>query len=75
MVMVWIDQSGHMTRPPLSHADIAGHAIGMAVAAPLALALLLGAAERVISRVLDRRRLAGWEADWSIVEPHWTGRR
>jgi hypothetical protein len=24
--------------------------------------------------VLDRRRLAGWEAAWAAVGPHWTKR-
>ena len=23
-------------------------------------------------RLLDRRRLAGWEADWNAVGPQWT---
>jgi len=74
-VMVWIDETGRLTRPPLSRADVVEHVIGVAVAAPAALALLLGMVGWVTSRVLDRRRLADWEADWSVVEPQWTGRR
>jgi len=74
-VMVWIDETGRLTRPPLSRADVVKHVIGVAVAAPASLALLLGVVGWVTSRVLDRRRLADWEADWSVVEPKWTGRR
>jgi len=75
IVTVWIDETGRLTHPPLSRADVAGHVIGVAVATPAALALLLWAVGWVVSLVSDRRRLAGWEADWSMVEPQWTGRR
>jgi hypothetical protein len=33
------------------------------------------AAGQVVRLLLDRNRMAGWEAGWSIVEPRWTGRR
>jgi hypothetical protein len=38
----------------------------------LAAALVIGAA--VARRVLDGRRLAGWEAAWTAIGPQWTGR-
>lgn len=74
-VRVWLNQAGRLTRPPLSRADAAGRAGDAAAAAAAAMTVLLGAVERVTSRMLDRRRLAGWEADWSAVEPQWTRRR
>jgi hypothetical protein len=74
-VTVWIDGQGRLTHPPLSRAETIGRAIGGAVAAPMALALLLAAVGRVTSLVLDQRRLHSWEADWSTVEPQWTGRQ
>jgi hypothetical protein len=74
-VMVWVGEAGRQTGPPLSHAGVVERVIDAVVAAPVVLAMLLGIAEWVISRVLDRRRLAGWEADWLVVEPQWTGRR
>ena len=72
---VWIDDKGRLTHPPLSRADVTGQVIQAAVAVPVVLALLLAAAGRVIALILDRHRLARWEADWSAVEPQWTGRR
>lgn len=36
---------------------------------------MLAAVSRVVSLVLDRRRLARWEADWLVTGPRWTGRR
>jgi hypothetical protein len=72
---VWIDDKGRLTHPPLSRADVTGQVIRAAVAVPVVLALLLAAVGGVISVILDRHRLARWEADWSAVEPQWTGRR
>ena len=72
---VWIDDKGRLTHPPLSRADVADQLIRAALAVPVVLALPLAAIGGVISLVLNRRRLACWEADWSAVEPQWTGRR
>ena len=74
-IPVWVDDRGWLTHPPWSRAEIIGQAAGLAVAAPAALALLLAIVDSMTSLVLDRRRLAGWEADWSAVEPQWTGRQ
>jgi hypothetical protein len=74
-VTVWTDQQGRLAHPPLPRAQVADQAIRAAVATPVALALLLVAVGGVVSLILDKRRLAGWEADWAVVEPQWTGRR
>jgi hypothetical protein len=36
------------------------------------LATVLGAVASVGQWLLDRRRIAGWEADWNCVGPQWT---
>jgi len=74
-ITVWIDGHGRLTHRPLSRADVISRAIGAALATPLALALLLAVILRAESLALDRRRLAAWEAEWSAVEPEWTGRQ
>jgi hypothetical protein len=73
LVQVWIDRAGRLVPGPLGHAQAAGGAVLAAVGtlAVLAAALVIGGA--VARRVLDRRRLAGWEAAWSSVGPEWTG--
>ena len=43
--------------------------------APAALALLLLGLAWLVRRVMDRRRLAAWEADWALTGPRWTRRR
>jgi hypothetical protein len=75
LVQVWIDQAGRLVPGPLGHAQAAGGAVLAAVGTVtvLAAALVIGGA--VARRVLDRRRLAGWEAAWASVGPEWTGHR
>jgi hypothetical protein len=72
---VWIGQDGRLAGPPLSRAEVTGQAISAAAVVVAAVALLLAVAGRMVSLLLDRHRLACWEADWSVTEPQWTGRR
>lgn len=74
-VTIWAGAQGRMTHPPLTHADIVVHVVGAALVTPALLALALCTAGGAASLVLDRRRLAAWEADWLVVEPQWTRRR
>jgi hypothetical protein len=75
VVPVWVDQSGQLTGPPLSAAEVAAR-VGLAealTAGGLALALIL--AGWLARRALDRRRMAAWDADWLATGPRWTSRR
>ena len=75
MMTVWIDKAGRLAHPPLPRADVVAHMIAAMAVTALALTVLLCAACRVASLVLDRYRLARWEADWLAVEPEWTKKR
>lgn len=75
ILAVWIDAKGRLTHPPPSRAEVTGQAIRAAVVTPAALALLLAGVSGVISLLLDKYRLALWEADWLAVEPQWTHKR
>jgi hypothetical protein len=72
---IWIDDTGRSTAPPLSHSQLVSQGISAAVLTVAALASTVLVTSQVIRLLLDRLRMAGWEADWSIVEPRWTGRR
>ncbi|MGH3125540.1 MAG: Rv1733c family protein [Streptosporangiaceae bacterium] len=74
-VRTWIDKSGAVTDPPLNHRVVRGDVL-MAVMATLLLSgvLLLGAAG-LARRMLDRRRLRAWEAEWRTSGPLWSGHR
>ncbi len=72
---VWIDNAGRLTAPPLSRANVLDLVIDAVAVTAAALILLLSALSWAAWLVLDRYRLARWEADWLAVEPQWTKRR
>jgi hypothetical protein len=72
---VWIDKAGQLTARPLSRTDVFERVIEAVAVTVAALILLLSAISWAASLVLDRHRLAHWEAEWLAVEPQWTGRR
>lgn len=74
-VTIWIDASGAVTSPPPDHRDIVGDVtIAVVVTCIVASVLLLGASA-LARRVLDRRRLKAWDAEWRATGPLWSGRR
>jgi hypothetical protein len=74
-VRTWIDPSGAITDPPVDHRVIVGD-VWLAVTATLLLSgLLLLAAGELTRRMLDRRRLRAWEAEWRTRGPLWSGHR
>ena len=69
-VLVWTDQAGQLTDPPLSRAQLAGRAQLAAVGAVTVLA-----AAGLVRGLLERRRLAAWDAEWLANGPRWSPRR
>ncbi len=74
-VPVWTDGSGRQTGVPVRSTDAATLAVLVASLAVVAVAILACLAWLFAHRVLDRRRLAGWDAGWSDTGPQWSGRR
>ncbi len=72
-VMVWVDKTGRLTGPPLR--SPAGSAVAAGVLAPLAAGVLLFCAGGLVHRMLERRRLAAWDADWRVTGPRWTRKK
>ncbi len=71
-VQVWVDRSGRPTGPPMLHAELVKRVIGVETLAPPTLAVLLLGVAGLVRWVMDRRRLAGWEAGWASTGPRWT---
>lgn len=69
--LIWTDSSGHLTGPPLTESQIAGQADLAGAAAAGGLAVLVLCESVIIRRLLDRRRMAAWDADWTVTEPMW----
>jgi uncharacterized membrane protein YhaH (DUF805 family) len=57
--------------PPLNAAQISRPAVLAGLTAVLGLALLLTVSAVVIQRLLNRRRIAAWDAEWSATGPQW----
>jgi hypothetical protein len=73
VVMVWVDMAGRPTGDrPLRLSQARDEAELATVLAPLALGLILLGAGFSVHVTLGRRRLAAWDADWQVTEPHWT---
>jgi hypothetical protein len=70
-IQIWLDRSGQWAGPPLSQ-QIVVRVTTAVTGTIILLATVLGAVASVGQWLLDRRRIAGWEADWNCVGPQWT---
>jgi hypothetical protein len=73
-VPVWLNGAGHPVDPPLTADQAYWRGVVTVIAVLLATFILLLIGARVAHWLLDRRRLAEWEANWRVVEPRWTHR-
>jgi hypothetical protein len=72
-VMVWVDAAGQLTSgPPLQMSQVRSQAALAVILTPVALGFVLLCAGLTIHAWLGRRRLASWDRDWQVTEPHWT---
>lgn len=75
-VTVWADDStGYLDSPPLTMAEAAGQADAAMVGAIAGTALAYFAATGAVVGVLNRRRIAAWEADWLVTARAWNRQR
>jgi hypothetical protein len=71
-VPIWVDAAGQLQGHPLSH-NLALLRVGFAVAGvPIGLAVLLVLVAATGRWLLERRRMADWEADWASAGPRLT---
>lgn len=71
-VPVWLDRAGNVQIPPQTQSQVQDRAIVAAAVALAALAVLLASLALLVQRLLDRRRLASWDAAWQAVGPQWS---
>jgi hypothetical protein len=74
-VRIWVDRSGAVTGPPLRQEQATGQAVLATAVAPFVLGTVLICATSLALQVLDRRRLAAWDADWQATGPRWNTHR
>jgi len=73
-VPLWVDAAGAPVNPQPSRRAVRAREAIAAVVAPVVLGVMLWCLAWAGRRVLDRRRLAHWEAAWAAVGPQWTKR-
>jgi hypothetical protein len=75
LVRTWVDDAGNFVQPPPGRSQIVGNVFMAVLLSGLCgLALMFGA-EAVSHRLMERRRMRAWAADWRTVAPRWTGHR
>jgi len=74
-VRVWTNAAGQLTGPPLQLGQVQSRAVLAAMLAPVVLGLVLLCTGQLAYCLLDRRRLAAWDADWRATGPQWTRQR
>ncbi len=74
-VRVWAGRSGPPASGPLTGDELTARVIATGILVPAALAVIMLGLAVAARQLLDRRRLAAWEADWTTVAPRWTRNR
>jgi hypothetical protein len=72
---VWTDASGALTSPPSQPGQASGLAGETAAVVVAGIGVLDLGGAAIIRQVLDRRRMAAWDADWAVTEPRWNHQR
>jgi hypothetical protein len=74
-VMIWVNRSGQIADSPLQPSQVADRADIACTLAIVGLAITMIIIGLASHWVLDRRRLAAWDADWLASGPSWPSRR
>jgi hypothetical protein len=74
-IPVWTDAAGNLVNPPLVASQVAGQGEMGAVAAIAGLGALYLCEAAIVRGVVNRRRLAAWDADWAVTAPAWNRQR
>lgn len=75
VVPIWTDRAGNLVQPPRDRDQTAMRTSAAAIGAAFVAAALLGLVRLLMRRAFDRRRMAAWDDEWSLVASRWTERR
>jgi hypothetical protein len=70
-VPVWTDGSGYLVSPPLPVSEIASQADAASTGVIVGTGILFVAGAAAIRHLLNRRRMAAWDADWVVTARMW----
>jgi hypothetical protein len=74
-VIVWTDAAGNLTSPPLQPTQVTGQGYMAALGAIAGVGVIYLCATVIMRRVLNRRRMAAWAADWVVTARAWNRQR
>src|SRR5215472_11841789 len=74
-VIVWTDAAGNLTNPPLRPSQVTRQGYMAALGAIVGVGAVYLCATVIMRRVLNRRRLAAWAADWAVTARAWNRQR
>jgi hypothetical protein len=74
-VTVWTDDSGYLDSPPLAFSEVTSQADAATIGVIVAAGVLYICGAAAIRQVLNRRRMAAWDADWVATAPTWNRQR
>lgn len=72
---IWVTGSGDLAAPPLPETEMGGLADRAAFGAVMVVIFLFLIAGSVIRNVINRQRMAAWDAEWAATEPRWNHQR
>jgi hypothetical protein len=70
-VTVWTDRNGYLDSPPLDVSEAASQADAATAGVIIAGGVVYITGAAVIRQLLNRRRMAAWDADWAATAPTW----
>jgi hypothetical protein len=74
-VYVWADDAGNLVSPPLLTSQVAGQGDVAAVGAIAGLGALYLCEAVIVRRLVNRHRMAAWDADWVVTARTWNRQR
>lgn len=70
-ISVWTDRNGYLDSPPLDVSEAASQADAATVGVIVASGIVYIVGAAAIKQLLNRRRMAAWDADWVTTAPTW----
>jgi hypothetical protein len=74
-IKIWTDAAGDVISPPATREQAAGQGTFAAIMAVVLTLVACASAAGLTRMILNRRRLAAWDADWSVTAPMWNRQR
>ena len=75
VVTVWTDGSGFLTSPPLEASEVASQADAASTGVIVAAGVLYITGAAATRQLLNRRRMAAWDAEWVTTARTWNRQR